>query len=101
MQYPPIVALTNGIVRARTLGDAMADAATVVQGVKACSAGHDLRVLGPAPAPFVKLRGEHRAQFFVKGAGRAAIRDAVRRALDAEPELRRRVAIDVDPMTVL
>ena len=101
MQYPPMVALTNGIVRARTLGDAMTDAGTMVNAVKGHRTAAHLRVLGPAPAPFVKLRGEHRAQFFVKGTARPAIREAVRAALDTQPDLRRRVAIDVDPMTVL
>ncbi len=101
MQYPPRLALTCGIVRAGSLDEAMADAHAVVRTLReAARAGH-FCVLGPAPAPFVKLRGEHRAQFFVKGVQRAAMRAAIRRALDARPELRRRVAIDVDPMTVL
>jgi primosomal protein N' len=49
----------------------------------------------------VKLRGEHRAQFFVKGTRRAAMRQAVQRAVAARADLRRRVTIDVDPLTVL
>jgi primosomal protein N' (replication factor Y) len=88
-------------VRGRTLGDAMHEAGCVVQAIKSAGGESRFRVLGPAPAPFVKLRGEHRAQFFVKGTSRAAIRDAIRRALDARPDARRRIAIDVDPMTVL
>jgi primosomal protein N' (replication factor Y) len=79
----------------------MHDAGTIVQALReSAKQGHFL-VLGPAPAPFVKLRGEHRAQFFLKGGRRAAMRDAIRRALDAQPDLRRRVSIDVDPMSVL
>jgi primosomal protein N' (replication factor Y) (superfamily II helicase) len=101
MQYPPQMALTSGIVRARSLDEAMKDAETIVRSLReAAHAGHFL-VLGPAPAPFIKLRGEHRVQFFVKGTRRAAMRQAIQRALDARPELRRRVVIDVDPMTVL
>ena len=34
MRYPPVVALTNGIVRAPTLAAAMGDAATLVQGLR-------------------------------------------------------------------
>jgi primosomal protein N' (replication factor Y) (superfamily II helicase) len=101
MQYPPQLALTSGIVRARSLEEAMTDADTIVRALRqAAAAGHFI-VLGPAPAPFVKLRGEHRAQFFLKGTRRGAMRDAVRRALEIRPDLRRRVVIDVDPMTVL
>ena len=101
MQYPPQMALTNGIVRARTLGDAMHDAGTIVQALRDAGRAGQFIVLGPAPAPFVKLRGEHRAQFFLKGTRRAAMREAIRRALEAQPDLRRRVIIDVDPMSVL
>ena len=101
MQYPPRVALTCGIVRGRSLDEAMADANAVVRALREPAKAGRFLVLGPAPAPFVKLRGEHRAQFFVKGGQRAAMREAIRRALDARPDLRRRVVIDVDPMTVL
>jgi primosomal protein N' (replication factor Y) (superfamily II helicase) len=101
MRYPPTVALTNGIVRAPTLAAAMHDAAGLVQELQKSAGPGAFSVLGPAPAPFVKLRGEHRAQFFVKAASRPAARAAIRRALDAFPDLRRRVAIDVDPMSVL
>jgi primosomal protein N' (replication factor Y) (superfamily II helicase) len=101
MLYPPQVALTNGIVRARTMADAMTDAGTLVQSLRGAARAGGFVVLGPAPAPFMKLRGEHRAQFFLKGSRRAAMRDAIRRTLDAKPDLRRRVIIDVDPMSVL
>jgi primosomal protein N' (replication factor Y) len=101
MHYPPHVALTSGIVRANSIANAMTDAGAIVRALRESGRDGRFQVLGPAPAPFVKLRGEHRAQFFLKGRHRAAMRDAIHRALDALPELRRRVAIDVDPMTVL
>ncbi len=101
MQYPPLFALTNVVVRGRTLGEAMADAASLVQALGVGPAPNRLRVLGPAPAPFVKLRGEHRAQFFVKSASRSIAREAVRRAVASRPDLSRRVVVDVDPMMVL
>jgi len=101
MLYPPQVALTNGIVRARSLAEAMTDAGSIVRLLREAGRAGGFQVLGPAPAPFAKLRGEHRAQFFLKGSRRAAMRDAVRRALASLPDLRRRVVIDVDPMSVL
>ena len=58
-------------------------------------------LLGPAPAPIAKLRGEHRAQFFVKGGDRAQMKDAIRAALAAKPALGRRTAVDVDPVSML
>jgi hypothetical protein len=40
-------------------------------------------------------------QFFVKGTDRQATRGAVRAAVDAAPDLRRRLTVDVDPQNVL
>jgi primosomal protein N' (replication factor Y) len=104
MRYPPVVALINAVVRGPSYAKASADAADLVARVRAASApGAAFTVLGPAPAPLARLKGEHRAQFFVKGtpATRRAMRDAVQRALDARPDLRRKTTIDVDPLSVL
>jgi primosomal protein N' (replication factor Y) len=60
-----------------------------------------LKVLGPAPAPIGKLRGEYRAQILVKGAHRKRMREALQAAIAARPELLRRVVVDVDPVSVL
>jgi primosomal protein N' (replication factor Y) len=100
MRYPPHVSLVNAIVRAPTLQAAMEDASDLVRRVRAAADGA-FRVLGPAPAALTRLRGEHRAQFFVKGTRRAAMRQAVQAAVGARPDLRRRITIDVDPLSVL
>ncbi len=100
MHYPPDVSLVNAVVRGPTFQAAMEDASDLVKRVRASAEGQ-FRVLGPAPAALVKLRGEHRAQFFVKGSRRSAMRQAVQAAIAARPDLRRRVTIDVDPLTVL
>ncbi|OLE82071.1 MAG: primosomal protein N', partial [Acidobacteria bacterium 13_1_20CM_2_65_9] len=100
MRYPPLVSLVNTVVRARTFSGAMDDAADVVQKVRDGDGGQ-LRVLGPAPAPLGKLRGEYRAQLLIKGTNRKRIREALQRALASRPELQRRVVVDVDPLSVL
>jgi primosomal protein N' (replication factor Y) (superfamily II helicase) len=99
MQYPPEVALVNVVVRGSSAAEALRDAAVLIRGLSA--AGQAFRVVGPAPAPLGKLRGEHRAQFFLKGTRRRAMRQAVRHALALRPELVRRVSVDVDPLSVL
>jgi primosomal protein N' (replication factor Y) len=60
-----------------------------------------MRVLGPAPAPLGRLRGEYRAQFLVKGSNRRKMREAVQAALAARPAVARRTVVDVDPLSVL
>jgi len=100
MQYPPAVALVNAVVKGRTQQAAMRDASEVVQALRS-NPMPAFRVLGPAPAPLSRLKGEHRAQFFLKGTHRAAMRLALIGALAARPEIKRRTIVDVDPVSVL
>lgn len=104
MRYPPVTALINGLVTGPSFGAAMEAAADLVARIgRQQPRPGAFAVLGPAPAPLAKLRGHHRAQFFVKGLprARAAMREAVLSAVRARPDLRRRVVIDIDPLTVL
>jgi len=101
MHYPPLLAMINVVVRGRTFDDAMNTAADITHRLAPATAMGTFDVLGPAPAPLGKLRGEHRVQFFLKGKRRAAMRDALRDVLNGMPEVKRRVSVDVDPLTVL
>ncbi len=98
MRYPPSVGLLNIVVRAPSLGQALADATDVVAKLPP---SHGALVLGPAPAPLARLRGESRAQVFLKSRHRTAMRQAVAAALAALPDLARRVTVDVDPVGML
>jgi primosomal protein N' (replication factor Y) len=101
MRYPPLVAMINAVVRGRSFEDAMNTAADITQRLSPATAMGGFAILGPAPAPLGKLRGQHRVQFFLKGRKRAAMRDALKSVLAGMPEVRRRVTVDVDPLTVL
>ena len=99
MRYPPMISLVNAVVRSRTFAGAMDDAADIVERLRVTDRG--LRILGPAPAPLGRLRGEYRAQLMIKGMNRKKIREALQSALAARPELQRRVVVDIDPLSVL
>jgi primosomal protein N' (replication factor Y) len=102
MRYPPLLSIINTIVRSRTFAGAMDDAADIVQRLREADGGRgEFRVLGPAPAPLGKLRGEYRAQLLIKSSNRKRMREALVSVLAARPELQRRVMVDVDPMSVL
>jgi primosomal protein N' (replication factor Y) (superfamily II helicase) len=100
MRYPPVVALVNVVVRGRSFDDAMRTASDAVQRLKPSAVTGSFTILGPAPAPIVRLRGEHRVQFFLKGGKRADMRNALKAMLAEMPEIRRKVTIDVDPLNV-
>ncbi len=99
LEYPPALALINVVVTGPTAERAMGDAGDLVGRVR--DGGLPGRVIGPAPAPLARIKDAYRVQFFVKGRDRRAMRSALARALAARPDLRRRVAVDVDPISVL
>jgi primosomal protein N' (replication factor Y) len=101
MRYPPMVALINTIVRGRSMEEAMQTATDIVRRIGPATSIAGLTILGPAPAPIVRLRGEHRVQFLLKGTRRADMRRALDAALAEIPNVRRRVTVDVDPLSVL
>jgi primosomal protein N' (replication factor Y) len=96
-----MVALINIVMRGRTFGDALHAAGDMVRRLEPSASRAAFTILGPAPAPLGRLRGEHRVQFFLKGTRRAEMRNALKAALSDMPEVRRRVTIDVDPLSVL
>jgi primosomal protein N' (replication factor Y) len=101
MRYPPLVSMINVIVRSRTFSGAMDDAADLVQRLRGSAGPAGLRILGPAPAPLGRLRGEYRSQVLVKGPNRRKMREALTGAIASRPDLERRTVVDVDPVSVL
>jgi primosomal protein N' (replication factor Y) len=98
MRYPPQVAMVNVVVRGRTFDEAMAAARELADAARGAKG---FAILGPAPAPLTKLRGEHRAQFFLKGTSRKVMREALQLALSRTPSLAKRVSVDIDPLSML
>jgi primosomal protein N' (replication factor Y) len=104
MRYPPLVSLVNTIVRSRSSVGAMTDAADLAGRLRHMVRDVDrapFQVLGPAPAPLGRLRGEYRAQLLLKGADRRGMRRALADALAARPDIGRRTIVDIDPLSVL
>ncbi len=101
MRYPPLLALINAVVRGRTFDEAMSAATDVVRRLEPATATAAFSILGPAPAPLGRLRGEHRVQFFLKGSRRADMRGALKAVLAEMPDIRRRITVDIDPLSVM
>ena len=101
LRYPPVTAMINVVVRGPSLDEALGAARQLAARVRASLGASGIVLLGPAPAPIAKLRGEHRAQFFLKGGDRALMKDALRASLAALPAVARRAAVDVDPVSML
>jgi primosomal protein N' (replication factor Y) len=102
MRYPPLFAMINVVVRGPTYASAIEAAGILARRASEYStADGRFAILGPAPAPLTRLRGEHRAQIFLKGTSRKVMRRALRDALASLPDIARKASVDVDPISVL
>ena len=98
MRYPPVVAMVSAVIRGPRLMEAMREATALAAELRGKGG---FEVLGPAPAPIARVKGEHRVQIFLKGTHRPGMREALQAAIQKRPALQRRTTIDVDPLTVL
>lgn len=100
LRYPPFSRLA--LVRvdavdlkvARTVVDELARVAR-----RAATPGAE--VIGPAPAPLPRLRSRFRFRFLIRSASRQALRHALFAVEQVSVDRRARVAIDVDPVSML
>ena len=60
-----------------------------------------VEILGPAPAPLTRLRNRYRHRFMLRADDRAALRTVLLAVARAPIDRRVRVAIDVDPVSML
>src|SRR5918911_2712994 len=74
LSYPPFVALASLLVRCADWTRAQATAAELRRALDEANTARRLRILGPAPAPLARLRGEHRVQILLKSRSRPRLR---------------------------
>jgi primosomal protein N' (replication factor Y) len=103
-RYPPFAAMIRLVIRGPVEAEAGEFAGRFADGLRGALAAEqaDARVLGPAPAPFARLRGKFRFQIQMQGPDGAALRAAVRQAaagLRAPKDVQ--WMADVDPLDML
>ena len=102
MYYPPFGALANIIIRSTNEEDALSRSAALGRLLNPAPEG--VRVMGPAPAPVLRVKTEYRYQMLLKTASRKRLSEVlaeVRKFAAAEKWGPANLAIDVDPMTLL
>jgi primosomal protein N' (replication factor Y) len=103
MSYPPWVALTQIRVQDRNPARGEAAARRLAARLRAGAEGR-YGVLGPAPAPFARLKGEHRFQILLKGKSRALIAEGIREVLESDNpvhEVPGNIVVETDPRSLL
>ncbi|HKP37370.1 MAG TPA: primosomal protein N' [Pyrinomonadaceae bacterium] len=102
--YPPFVALAMLLVRHKQAESAHQTALKVRHALVEADTARACRVLGPAPAPLARLRGEFRVQLLVKSRSRKNMREVIDRAFEslekADQDLRS-VTLEIDPVSML
>ncbi|MGH9601081.1 MAG: replication restart helicase PriA, partial [Terriglobales bacterium] len=106
MHYPPFTSVANVLVRSEKLEQALRIAGILGRWFEksAKQRPEDLRVLGPAAAPIVRLKRDYRYHFVLKSASRKKLNATLRDLLvyaDKEKISRTNVTVDVDAMTLV
>jgi primosomal protein N' (replication factor Y) len=102
--YPPFVVLSLILVRHKDASRANAIAQQMRQALTEANRDHACRILGPAPAPFARLRGEHRVQLLIKSRSRKQMRAVIDSALQALGKAGndlRSVTVEIDPVSMM
>ena len=103
MHYPPFSVLANVIVQSEKLEEVLDWSARLGRWLQQRKLD-EVRVLGPAAAPNVRLKRIYRYHFVLKADRREALGAALRAMLavvDREEIPRRNVVVDVDPMHLM
>jgi len=102
--YPPFVALASVLVHGPDLGRVRSDALELRKQLDTANQERKCRVLGPAPAPLARLKGEHRFQLLIKSRSRKHLREvadaALKKAADGGMNLRT-VNLEIDPVSIM
>ena len=102
--YPPFAALALLLVRHKDPARAFSIAQQLRNELHEVNRERSARILGPAPAPLARLRGEHRIQILLKSRSRKQLRAVIDQALksfqDASGDARA-VTLEIDPVSMM
>ncbi len=102
--YPPFVALASLLVHGTDLTRVRADALELRQELDRANPERTARILGPAPAPLGRLKGEFRVQLLIKCRNRRELRRIVDDALQALADRKinlRSINVEIDPVSIM
>jgi primosomal protein N' (replication factor Y) len=102
--YPPFVALASLLVHGSDLTQVKSDAVELRKELDRANQERVARILGPAPAPLARLKGEYRVQIIIKCRNRRVLREIIDAALRALSERKinlRSINVGIDPVSIM
>ena len=103
VKYPPFYSLVNVISRDPVEQTAEARLSTLVGAIKSqrMSERRHVELMGPMPAVIPRIRGEYRYHLLLRSPDREVMLAILQTALSGVPNVRRYMAVDVDPLSML
>jgi primosomal protein N' (replication factor Y) len=102
--YPPFVALASLLIHGPDLGRVRSDSLELRKQLDHANQDRKCRILGPAPAPLSRLKGEHRFQMLIKSRSRKHLREVADAALKAVADggvNLRSINLEIDPVSIM
>lgn len=102
--YPPFVALASVLIHHANYNYAFDNAMILKDCLQNANSERQARILGPAPAPLARLKGEHRLQMLIKAVNRKKLRELLDFGLHEAQENfcdMRCVNVEIDPVNLL
>ncbi len=104
LNYPPFVALASILVHHPNINYTMDNAQILKECLVNANSERQARILGPAPAPLARLKGEHRLQILVKSANRKKLRELLDFSLHEAQEKScdmKTLNVEIDPINLM
>jgi len=101
--YPPFVALASLLVHGPDFSRIRDTAFELRKELDAANGDRGSRVLGPAPAPLARLKGEHRIHLLIKSRNRRRLRKLVDTAVSVVISRKhnpRTINVEIDPISI-
>ncbi|MGI9068473.1 MAG: primosomal protein N' [Pyrinomonadaceae bacterium] len=102
--YPPFVALASLMVHGPDIVRVRSEAVELRKELDRANPERSARILGPAPAPLARLKGEYRVQLLIKCRNRHQLRkiiDDALKALDGRNLSLRSINVEIDPVSIM
>ena len=102
--YPPFIAIASLLVHGPDLTRVRAEALELRKQLDAANQTRIARIMGPAPAPLARLKGEHRFQLLIKSRSRRGLRaiaDAALKAMSERGANLRSINLEIDPVSMM
>jgi len=102
--YPPFVALASLMVHGPDLIRVRSEAVELRKELDRANPDRAARILGPAPAPLARLKGEYRVQLLIKCRNRLQLRkiiDDALKALSQRSVSLRSINVEIDPVSIM